>query len=132
MRILILNRRDIANPAGGGAEVYTHEITKGLASKYSCECVVFSSRFLNSAAKEVIDGVIYMRKGSETTVHLWGLIYALQNRNKFDYIIDEFNGIGFFTFFLPNSVLLIHQLYKEFWFRNSDLLALFLTSLNLC
>jgi glycosyltransferase involved in cell wall biosynthesis len=117
MRILILNRRDIANPAGGGAEVYTHEITSGLVSKYSCECVVFSSRFPNSAAEEDIDGVRYVRKGNEATVHLWGLIYAARHRALFDCIIDEFNGIGFFTFFLPNSVLLIHQLYKEFWFR---------------
>jgi len=125
MRILILNRRDIANPAGGGAEVYTHEITSGLVSKYSCECVVFSSRFPNSAAEEVIDGVKYVRKGNEATVHLWGLVFAARNRKKFDCIIDEFNGIGFFTFFLSNSILLIHQLYKEFWFRELGVVGFF-------
>ncbi len=118
MRILILNRRDIANPDGGGAEIYTHEIACGLAGKCGCEVVVFSCRFQNSATEEIIDRVTYMRKGNEATVHLWGLIHAVKNRKKFDYIIDEFNGIGFFTFFLPNSILLIHQLYKEFWFRD--------------
>lgn len=117
MKLLILNRRDISNPAGGGAEVYTHEITRGLASKYNCECVVFSSRFPNSDAEETIDGVRYLRKGNELTVHLWGFLYAVKNRNKFDKIVDQFNGIGFFTFFLHNSVLLIHQMYREFWFR---------------
>ena len=117
MKILILNRRDIANPAGGGAEIYTHEIAGGLVGRYGCEVVVFSCGFQNSAAEEVLDGVKYVRKGNEATVHLWGLIHAVQNRKKFDYIIDEFNGIGFFTFFLQNSILLIHQLYKEFWFR---------------
>lgn len=125
MRILILNRRDIANPAGGGAEVYTHEIASVLVSKYSCECVVFSSRFPNSAADEVIDGVKYLRKGNEATVHLSGFLYAVKNRTKFDYIIDEFNGIGFFTFFLSNSILLIHQLYKEFWFRELGIVGVF-------
>ncbi len=125
MRILILNRRDIANPAGGGAEVYTHEITGGLVSRYNCECVVFSSRFPNSAAEEVIDGVKYVRKGNEATVHLWGLVFAARNRKKFDCIIDEFNGVGFFTFFLSNSILLIHQLYKEFWFRELGVKGVF-------
>jgi glycosyltransferase involved in cell wall biosynthesis len=117
MKILVLNRRDIANPAGGGAEVYTHEIARGLAGKYGCEVVVFSSRFRGSGAVDVIDGVRYLRRGNEVTVHLWGLAYAVKNKTLFDCIIDEFNGIGFFTFVLPNSVLLIHQLYKEFWFR---------------
>jgi glycosyltransferase involved in cell wall biosynthesis len=125
MRILILNRRDIANPSGGGAEVYTHEIASGLVSRYSCECVVFSSRFPNSAAEEVIDGVKYMRKGNEASVHLWGLVFAARNRKNFDCIIDEFNGVGFFTFFLSNSILLIHQLYKEFWFRELGVKGVF-------
>ena len=117
MKILILNRRDIANPAGGGAEIYTHEIARGLVNKYGCQVAVFSSRFPGSAAEEIIDGVRHIRKGNEATVHFWGLVYAVKNRAAFDRIIDEFNGIGFCTFFLPNSLLLIHQLYKEFWFR---------------
>jgi glycosyltransferase involved in cell wall biosynthesis len=29
--------------------------------------------------------------------------------------VDEFNGIGYGTFFIRNSVLLIHQMYGEFW-----------------
>jgi glycosyltransferase involved in cell wall biosynthesis len=117
MKILILNRRDIANPDGGGAEVYTHEIASGLVSKYGCEVVVFSCRFPNASAEDMIDGVRYLRRGNEATVHLWGLYYSIKNRKEFDHIIDEFNGIGFCTFFLPNSLLLIHQMYKEFWFR---------------
>jgi glycosyltransferase involved in cell wall biosynthesis len=125
MKILILNRRDIANPAGGGAEIYTHEIARGLTGKHGCEAVVFSSKFMGSTPEDIIDGVKYIRKGNEATVHLWGLIHAVKNRKKFDYIIDEFNGIGFFTFFLPNSILLIHQLYKEFWFRELGVIGAF-------
>jgi glycosyltransferase involved in cell wall biosynthesis len=117
MKILFLNRRDIANPAGGGAELYTHEIARGLVEKYGCKVVVFSSRFPQSTDDEVIDGVRYVRKGNEATVHVRGIIYAAKHRTEFDHIIDEFNGIGFFTFFLPRSVLLIHQLYREFWFK---------------
>jgi glycosyltransferase involved in cell wall biosynthesis len=123
MRILILNRRDIANPASGGAEIYTHEIARGLAEKYGCEVVVFASRFKGSASDEMIDGVRYMRKGNEVTVHLWGFLYAVMNGKKFDRIVDQFNGIGFFTFVLPNSILLIHQLYREFWTTELGLLG---------
>ncbi len=117
MKILILNRRDIANPAGGGAEIYTHEIARGLVDEYKCEVTMFASRFSGAAREEIIDGVRYVRRGNEATVHLRGFYYALRNRQNFDRIIDEFNGFGFLTFFLPNSILLIHQLYREFWFR---------------
>jgi glycosyltransferase involved in cell wall biosynthesis len=123
MRILILNRRDIANPASGGAEIYTQEIARGLTEKYGCEVVVFTSRFKGSTSNEMIDGVRYMRKGNEVTVHLWGFLYATRNRKKFDRIVDEFNGIGFFTFALPNSSLLIHQMYQEFWTTELGLLG---------
>lgn len=125
MRILFLNRRDVANPDGGGAEIYTHEIARGLVGKYGCEVTVFSSRFSGSPAEEMIDGVKYLRQGNEATVHLWGFAYAVKNRAKFDIIIDEFNGVGFFTFFLPDSILLIHQMYKEFWFRALGAIGVF-------
>lgn len=117
MKILILNRRDIANPAGGGAELYTHEIAQGLVSKYGCEVLVFSNRYPGSTAEEIINGVRYVRKGSEVTVHMWGFLYAMEWRRYFDYIIDEINGPGFFTFFLPKAILLIHQTYREYWIR---------------
>ncbi|MBI5049907.1 MAG: glycosyltransferase family 4 protein [Nitrospirae bacterium] len=117
MRILILNRRDIANPSGGGAEIYTHEISRGLVNNYKCEVVVFASSFPGCLPEEITDGVRYIRKGNEVTAHLWGFLYAFKNRRRFARIIDEFNGIGFFTFMLSNSMILIHQLYKEFWLR---------------
>jgi glycosyltransferase involved in cell wall biosynthesis len=124
MKILILNRRDIKNPDGGGAEVYTHEISAGLTKKYPCEVVVFASRFNGSTEEEVVDGVKHVRKGNEVTVHLWGFLFALKQRKNFDLIIDEFNGIGFFTFFFSNSMLLIHQLYKRFWFRELNVFGI--------
>jgi glycosyltransferase involved in cell wall biosynthesis len=117
VKILILNRRDISNPAGGGAEIYTHELARGLVDKYQCAVTVLAGSFSTGLPEETIDGVRYIRKGNEVTVHLWGFLYAMRNRKNFDRIIDEFNGIGFFTFFLRNSVLLIHQLYREFWLR---------------
>lgn len=116
MKLLILNRRDIKNPAGGGAEVYTHKVAKGLVDR-GVEVSVFSSKFDGSPKEQTVDGIRYIRGGNELTVHILGFLHALRHKKKFDLIIDEFNGTGFFTFFLPRSVLLIHQLYREFWFR---------------
>lgn len=116
VKILILNRRDIKNPAGGGAEVYTHEAAKGLLS-LPAEVTVFSSRFKSAPEREVVDGVTYLRAGNELTVHFRGFLHALRNRRRFDLMIDQFNGMGFFCFVFPKSILLIHQMYREFWFR---------------
>lgn len=116
MRILIMNRRDTVNPAGGGAEVYTFEIAKGLVRR-GAEVIIYTSAFKDGAADETIEGVRHLRRGSELTVHMYGFLYALENRKTFDLIIDEYNGLGFMGFLLPRSLMLIHQLYCEFWFR---------------
>jgi len=111
-----MNRRDIRNPQGGGAEVYTHEVAKGLAAG-GYDVTVFATRFKGSAESETIDGVRYVRGGNEFTVHFKGFLYALRRKRELDLIIDEYNGLGFFGFLLPRSMILIHQLYREFWFR---------------
>ncbi|KPK28223.1 MAG: hypothetical protein AMJ61_03230 [Desulfobacterales bacterium SG8_35_2] len=116
MKILILNRRDRKHPEGGGAEVYTHEIAKGLTER-GCEVTIFSSSFKGALPEEIIDGIRHLRKGGEFMVHFHGFLYAFRHRKMFDLIIDEFNGLGFFGFLLPRSMILIHQLYREFWFR---------------
>jgi glycosyltransferase involved in cell wall biosynthesis len=116
MNILILNRRDPKHPEAGGAEVYTQEIAKGLHKK-GVSVTIFSSSFNGAVSDETIDGVRHLRKGNELTVHFHGFIFAYRNRRAFDLIIDEFNGLGFFCFLLPRSMILIHQMYREFWFR---------------
>lgn len=116
MRILILNRRDTVNPAGGGAEAYTLEIAKGLVRR-GAEVMIYTSAFRDGAADETIEGVRHLRRGNELSVHVYGFLYALKHRKAFDLIIDEYNGLGFMGFLLPRSMLLIHQLYCEFWFR---------------
>lgn len=116
MKVLILNRRDILNPLGGGAEHYTHEVAKGMAAR-GAEVTVFANRFRGSRPEETIDGVKHMRKGNELTVHFLGFLHAWKNRKLYDLIIDQFNGTGFFCFLLPRSMVLIHQMYREFWLR---------------
>jgi glycosyltransferase involved in cell wall biosynthesis len=116
MNVLILNRRDTINPAGGGAEVYTHEVANGMVERGS-SVTIFTSRFAGSVPEEFVGGIRHIRRGNELSVHLHGFLYALKNRHVYDIIIDEFNGLGFGGFMLPNSMMLIHQMYREFWFR---------------
>lgn len=116
MKVLILNRRDLKHPEGGGAEVYTHEIAKGLTER-GVEVTIFSSSFVGGLTDETFDGIRHLRRGSELTVHLYGFFYAFRHRHSFGLIIDEFNGLGFFGFLLPRCIILIHQMYREFWFR---------------
>jgi glycosyltransferase involved in cell wall biosynthesis len=113
VKVLFLNRRCIRHPERGGAEVYTMELAKALVES-GATVEWFSSKTEGLRTQEVIQGVKFIRRGSELTTHLYGLIYALK-KGKDWLVIDEFNGSGFFTFFLKNSVLLIHQLYEEFW-----------------
>lgn len=116
MKILIMNRRDTVNPMGGGAEVYTLQIARGLVRR-GAGVTIFSSHFKGAARDENIDGVRHIRRGNELTSHLWGFLHARANRDEYDIFIDEYNGLGFMGFLLPRSMMLIHQLYCEFWFR---------------
>jgi glycosyltransferase involved in cell wall biosynthesis len=116
VKILILNRRDLKHPEGGGAEVYTHEIARSFQDK-GARVTIFCSGFAGALADEYIDGIRHLRRGNEFTVHFHGYCYAFRHRQSFDLIIDEFNGLGFFCFLLPRSMILIHQLYRGFWFR---------------
>ncbi len=110
--VLILNRRCIKHPERGGAEVYTFELAKAL-TEHGYKVEWFSSRAAGLNDKEELEGITFVRKGNELTTHFHGFLYALKKKDCF--IIDEFNGIGFFTFFMKNSIILIHQTYNEFW-----------------
>jgi glycosyltransferase involved in cell wall biosynthesis len=118
MRILWFNWRDILNPEAGGAEVYTHEIMKGLA-KRGHEMTLFTSRFKGCQLNENIDGVDVIREGNRYGVYLSAKNYLKTYKHHFDLIIDEINTR---PFFVPNFVreeqviAIIHQLAREFWF----------------
>ena len=114
----------MANPFGGGAEIYTHELCKALANK-GADVTYFTSSFRGAVPEEHIDGVRYLRRGSELTVHLHGFMHAWKRRRTYDLVIDEYNGLGFFGFLLPRCMILIHQLYGQFWFRELGPLGLF-------
>jgi glycosyltransferase involved in cell wall biosynthesis len=118
MRILWFNWRDIRNPEGGGAEVYTQEIMKRLARR-GHEMTLFTSRFKSCQLNENIDGVNIIREGNKYTVYKEAKNYFKAYNNHYDLIIDEINTKPFFTpkFVRQKQLIaLIHQLAREYWF----------------
>jgi len=121
MKILIFNWRDIKNPEAGGAEVYTHEITKRLVNK-GHRVVLVTAGFKGTKEEEIIDGVYIFRVGNKYSVYWRAKEFYLKNlaQEGFDVLVDEINTRPFFCIkFAKNGtrvVALIHQLAKEFWF----------------
>lgn len=77
MRILLLNWQDIKNPAGGGAEVYLHQIFKRLAAQ-GHDITLLCTQFSGALKEEMIDDIRVVRRG---------------NRNLFNYIVPiEYKG----------------------------------------
>jgi glycosyltransferase involved in cell wall biosynthesis len=121
MKILWYNWRDIKNPSAGGAEIYTHEISRRLA-KNGSDVTLFTSKFQGCKNKEKIDGVNIIRSGGKYSVYINARIYydKVFYKEKYDVIIDEINTIPFFVpSFAKNGekiFAIIHQLPREFWF----------------
>jgi glycosyltransferase involved in cell wall biosynthesis len=105
----------------GGAEVFTHEITKRWVQA-GHKVVIFTSEFPNCNKEEVVDGITIVRSGGRLSVYSQARrFYSKRFRfDKFDYVIDEINTIPFFTpCFIRNGeriLPLIHQLAREYWF----------------
>ena len=119
--ILSLSWRDIRSSKSGGAEVHTHKMLSRIdKSKYRVIHIsVFEKDF---PAKEMIDGVMYLRKGNAITVIIKAWLFYLTNRKNIDIVIDQCNTHRFFTPFWVNKkkrVFYIHQLTREIWDINA-------------
>jgi glycosyltransferase involved in cell wall biosynthesis len=117
-RMLIMNWRDLKNPAAGGAELFTHEVAKRL-EKRGYDVTIFSSWFHGSLREEIIEDVRIVRNGGRYTVYRRAKDFYLQHKDEFDLVIDEVNTRPFFASqYVKNKavIALIHQLAKEYWF----------------
>ncbi len=119
LRILWMNWRCIKHPLAGGAEVYTHEIARRLASQ-GHEIALLASRPKGLPAEETIEGYRVLRGGGKYTVYLWArkTYHKLKKQGwRPDIIIDEVNTIPFQTPLYAKEpiTMLIHQLCKDCW-----------------
>lgn len=115
LKILIFNWRDTSHVWSGGAEVYVHELAKRWVEDGHL-VTVFCGNDSKNPRNEVIDGVQMVRRGGFYTVYVWAFIYyMLRFRGKYDVVIDNENGIPFFTpLYSSEPVIgLIHHVHQE-------------------
>jgi glycosyltransferase involved in cell wall biosynthesis len=121
MRILVFNWRCWLNPEMGGAEVFTHEVTRRWADA-GHEVTLFTAMFPGCNKEETLDGVRIIRSGGRFSVYAEAKkFYSKRFKSEsFDLIVDEINTKPFFAHsFIENDehvVALIHQLAREYWF----------------
>ena len=120
-KILWFNWRCWLNPAMGGAEVFTREISKRWVEA-GHEVTLFTSEFPNCRHDEVLDGIRVVRSGGRYSVYGQAKEFYKRcfSKENFDFVIDEINTRPFFTPQFVNNgekiVALIHQLAREYWF----------------
>ena len=121
MRILVFSWRDPKHPLAGGAEQVMQEHMKGWMEE-GHEVILFASRFKGSKAKDNIEGVKIIRAGSDYLgVQIMVFWYYLKNRNKVDFIVDQFHGLPFLTplyAFSKPKLAVIQEPARKVWFLN--------------
>lgn len=121
MNILVFSWRDSKHPLAGGAEQVVFEHMKGW-TEAGHKVVHFSSQFEGANANEIVDNVLFVRRGLQLLgVQLAGFFwYIFGNHPKFDLVVDEFHGIPFFTpFFVRKPKLaILQEIAKEVWLQN--------------
>lgn len=118
MRILIMNWKDLAHPAAGGAEVYTEGFARELVNR-GHSVTLFSASVAGRPSVETVEGVRVVRRGSRLSVYREARkFWRSEGEGNFDVVIDEVNTRPFLTPRYIRStpiVALIHQLAKDVW-----------------
>lgn len=118
MRILWCSWKDRSHPLAGGAEVYTHEVTRRLADA-GHEIVLACASVPDAPSVEVVDGVQIRRRGGPLVGAYRGarLLYE-GSASSWDLVVDEINTRPFnapmWTRGTP-VLALCHQLAAEVW-----------------
>jgi glycosyltransferase involved in cell wall biosynthesis len=116
MKILILSWRDINNPKAGGSEIYFHEMAKRWV-KWGNEVTWICAGWKGCKKKEYIDCVEIRRVGNEMTLYSIAPFVYFLLKKKPDIIIDNENGIPFFSpiYSFRKILLHIHHVHKDVW-----------------
>jgi glycosyltransferase involved in cell wall biosynthesis len=118
VRILILNWKDLAHPAAGGAEVFTEEVARVLVGR-GHEVTLHAAAVEGRPARELVEGVEVVRAGGRFGVYRAARrFWAGQPRGRYDVVVDEINTRPFLAPRWAGDtpvVALIHQLAREIW-----------------
>ncbi|MFA6073834.1 MAG: glycosyltransferase family 4 protein [Candidatus Woesearchaeota archaeon] len=120
MNILVFSWRDPKHKLAGGAEQVMHEHMKGWV-KEGHSVTLFSSLTKDTKQTEYLDGIKIVRSGNQYLgVQIKAFFYYLKNKNNFDFVVDQFHGIPFFTplYVTKPKLAVLQEVTKEVWFKN--------------
>ncbi len=120
MNILTLSWRDPKHPTAGGAEQIMHEHMKGWIEA-GHKVTLFSSRIKGLPDKEILSGIEIIRKGDQYLgVKITAFFFWLTNKKNYDFVVDQFHGIPFFTPLYINKpkLAVLQEVAKRVWFLN--------------
>lgn len=116
-RLTFLTWRDRHHPDGGGSEVYVEEIARRLAAG-GARVTILCAHYAGARRREVIDGVLFLRRGGRLTVYLHGLAYLLSRTGRQqDIVIDVINGLPFAARLVRRRglIALVHHVHQRQW-----------------
>lgn len=96
LRVVFVNWRDVRHPEAGGAETYAWELARRVAAN-GARTTYLTAAFDKAPAREVLNGVEIVRKGSALSVYPAALAWLAGHRGSIDAVIDCQNGIPFFS-----------------------------------
>ena len=123
MRICVLNWRDLAHPASGGAEIYTEHVLKRWAAQ-GHQITLVSASVAGRPARETVDGYTVVRVGGRFTVYREARRWWQEHgRGQFDVVVDETNTVPFQAHEWVDdgarTIALVHQTCEEIWRYNA-------------
>jgi glycosyltransferase involved in cell wall biosynthesis len=115
--VLFLNRRDCANPEGGGSEIYVETIARALVAGGTA-VTIRSADFPGARLEEVVEGVRVLRRGSKLGMvpqAWWDLRRGRLGHP--DVVVDVQNGLplGSRQAGPTPTVVLVHHVHREQW-----------------
>ncbi|MBI2096532.1 MAG: glycosyltransferase family 4 protein [Candidatus Taylorbacteria bacterium] len=117
LNIAILNWRDRTHSDSGGAELYIHEIAKGLVRAGNTVSLICGQD--NSQPKhEVIRGIEIWRKGNKVSVYFWTWLkfISLSRKRRIDLVIESVNGVPYLSpLYAERTVCLVHHVHRDFF-----------------
>lgn len=116
-RIVVLSRRGLRHPLGGGASRYVHEILRRLRDRHSV--TVLSDCGADSATVEIIDGITYRNLSGPLNRLMLPVRFVAKYAKRADLLIDNADvGMPWMSpLFSPIPRLtIIHQLVREIFY----------------
>lgn len=121
MNILVFSWRDPKHKLAGGAEQVMHEHMKGWVNA-GHNVTLFSSKSPNLKSEELLDKIKIIRQGNQYIgVQIAAFFYYQKNKQNYDFIVDQFHGLPFFTplYSTKPKIAVIQETAGNVWFLNS-------------